>query len=155
MKAEWNRADEPRGATMRKDTCVAGIPVLRLCRMSLTALLVVAAFLLGGGAAAPGAAKTAFSASSAAKSASTSAVKPGYESEEEKAKREAERGQPRRTARTSVGVPQHTGRPLPPFSAGALTPVATTASGDPAAGSSTKAASRRAGLTVLHCVFRC
>ncbi|MFF8787930.1 hypothetical protein [Streptomyces sp. NPDC015125] len=155
MKAEWDRTDEPRGAMMRKDTCVAGIPVLRLCRMSLTALLVVAAFLLGGAAAAPGAAKTAFTTPSAAKSASTPAVKPGDDSKEEKAKREPERGQPRRTARTSVGVPQHAGRPLPPFSAGAVAPIATTDSGAPAAGSSTKAVSRGAGLTVLHCVFRC
>ncbi|MFG2831427.1 hypothetical protein ACGFWI_28825 [Streptomyces sp. NPDC048434] len=141
---------------MRKDSCVPGITVLRLCRMSLTALLVVLAFLLGGVATAPGAAKAAFTASSAAKSASAPpAAKPGYDTNEEKTKREAERGQPRRTARTSVGVPQHTGRPLPPFSAGAVAPAGTQASGVPSAGSSTKAASRPAGIPVLHCVFRC
>lgn len=141
---------------MRKDTSAAGISVLRLCRMSLTALLVVLAFLLSGAASAPGAAKAAFTTPSAAKSAGAApAVKPGYDGTEEKSKRESERGQPRRTARTSVGVPQHTGRPLPPFGAGTVGLVATAASGAPAAGSSTKAASRPAALSVLHCVFRC
>jgi len=141
---------------MRRDTSAAGISVPRLCRMSMTALLVVLAFLLSGAASAPGAAKAAFTAPSAAKSASAPpAAKCGCDGSEEKSKREAERGQPRRTARTSVGVPQHPGRPLPPFHAGTVAPVAAPASGSPAAGSSTKAASRPAALSVLHCVFRC
>ncbi len=141
---------------MRRDTSATGISVPRLCRMSATALLVVLAFLLSGAASAPGAARAAFTAPSAAKSASAApSAKCGGDGNEEKTKREAERGQPRRTARTSVGVPQHTGRPLPPFSAGAVSPAAAPAAGKPAAGSSTKAASRPAALSVLHCVFRC
>ncbi len=141
---------------MRRDTSATGISVPRLCRMSATALLVVLAFLLSGAASAPGAARAAFTAPSAAKSASAApAATCGCDGNEEKTKREAERGQPRRTARTSVGVPQHSGRPLPPFSAGAVAPTAAPAAGSPAAGSSTKAASRPTALSVLHCVFRC
>ncbi|MGW7574417.1 hypothetical protein [Streptomyces sp. NPDC054765] len=148
--------NEPRGAMMRKDTCVPRIPVLRLCRTSLAALIVTLAFLLGGAATATGAAKAAFSVPSSAKSVSAPpAAKPDNDTSEEKAKREAERGQPRRTARTSVGIPQHTGRPHPPCSGSTTAPDTTAPSRAPAPGSRAKAASRPAALPVLHCVFRC
>ncbi|MER7288889.1 hypothetical protein ABT387_24575, partial [Streptomyces lydicus] len=63
-------------------------------------------------------------------------------------------GQPRGTARTSVGVPRHTGRPLPPHG---VQDAAFPADGPegPAPHRSTRAASRPAALSVLHCVFRC
>ncbi|MGW7022914.1 hypothetical protein ACWGGS_26730 [Streptomyces decoyicus] len=148
--------DDPRGTMMRKDTCIPGIPALRLCRTSLTALMVVLGFLLGGAATASGAAKSAFTAPSPVKSASAPpAAEPDHDGTEKKAKREAERGQPRRTARLTVGIPQHIGRPLPPFGEGVKLPVAAMSSGVPSAGSTTKAASRPAEIPLLHCVFRC
>ncbi|MFI0715888.1 hypothetical protein ACH4SK_35795 [Streptomyces inhibens] len=142
--------NEPRGATMRKDTGIPGIPLPRRFRTLLTALVVVLAFLLGGVGPAAGAAATAF----AAPAAKSAGAKPSSDNNEEKTKREAERGQPRGAARTSAGVPHHPGRPLPPYTNGPPAPHAATASGGPSAGSSTKAA-RPVSLPVLHCVFRC
>ncbi|MGW3013399.1 hypothetical protein ACWC9R_31925 [Streptomyces sp. NPDC001219] len=140
---------------MRKDACIPGTPVRRGLRLPLLALTVILTFLLGSAAAAD-TGRAAFAGPSAAKSASTQpAVKPSYDGGEEKAKRAAERGQPRRTVRTSVGIPHHTGRPLPPFSGGGSPLHAFPAASVPAAGSSTKAASRPLELPVLHCVFRC
>ncbi|MEU9122611.1 hypothetical protein AB0C96_22570 [Streptomyces sp. NPDC048506] len=135
---------------MRKDT---GTAVPRLWRTLLTVLSVVLALLLGGAATAANA-SSALAAPSSTKSAGTPpATKPSYDSKEEKTKREVERGQPRGAART-LRTPRHTGRAQPPYHRHAA-PDATTASGRPAAGSSTKAASRPTQLPVLHCVFRC
>ncbi|MDC7340355.1 hypothetical protein PQR15_32780 [Streptomyces lydicus] len=82
------------------------------------------------------------------------AAKPGNDPDEEKSKREAEHGQPRGTARRSVGVPRHTGRPLPPYDVQGSTFPADGPEG-PTTHRSTRAASRPAALPVLHCVFRC
>ncbi|MFI9358300.1 hypothetical protein ACWGQL_27465 [Streptomyces lydicus] len=139
---------------MRKDIGTAGTALLRRCRVPLLAVGIVLAFLLG--AAATGASATAaFAAPAAAKPAGAPpAAKPGNDPNEEKTKREAERGQLRGTARTSVGVPRHTGRPLPPY---AVQNAAFPADGPegPVTNRSTRAASRPAALPVLHCVFRC
>ncbi|MFE1173905.1 hypothetical protein [Streptomyces sp. NPDC058773] len=147
--------NEPRGATVRKDTCIPGAPVQHGFRTPLLALLVILAFVLGG-ASAPDPDRPANAGRSAVKAVSAQpAVKPSYSTTEEKTKRAAERGQPRRTVRTAVGTPHHTGRPLPPFSGGGPAPHTTPASGGPTAGSSTKAASRPVEIPLLHCVFRC
>ncbi|MGP8303769.1 hypothetical protein ACTPOK_38845 [Streptomyces inhibens] len=146
--------NEPRGATMRKDTGIPGIPLPRRSRTLLTALVVVLAFLLGGMGPAAGAAATAFAAPAAKPAGAPPAAKPSSDNNEEKTKRETERGQPRGAARTSAGAPHHPGRPLPPYTAGPPAPYAATAFGGPSAGGSTKAA-RPASLPILHCVFRC
>ncbi|MEU5475335.1 hypothetical protein [Streptomyces lydicus] len=139
---------------MRKDIGTAGTSLLRRCRVPLLAVGIVLAFLLG--AAATGAsATTAFAAPAAAKPAGAPpAAKPGNDPDEEKSKREAEHGQPRGTARRSVGVPRHTGRPLPPYDVQGSTFPADGPEG-PTTHRSTRAASRPAALPVLHCVFRC
>ncbi|MEW9518044.1 hypothetical protein [Streptomyces tubercidicus] len=132
-----------------------GTPVLRRFRMPLFALMVILAFLLGS-AADPDMDRATFSGPPGTRSASAlPAAKPSYGSAEEKSKRAAERGQPRRTVRTAAGVPHHTGRPLPPLSNGPTVPHTLPASGRPLAGSSTKAASRPVEIPLLHCVFRC
>lgn len=140
---------------MRKDTGIPGIPELRVFRALLTTLVFLLTFLLGGAATAANA-TTALAAHAATKSAGTPpATKPSYDTKEEKTKRESERGQARGTARTSVGVPRHTGgRPQSAYRDGALD-ASTVSDGRPSAGSSTKAASRPVQLPVLHCVFRC
>ncbi|MEU5208455.1 hypothetical protein [Streptomyces sp. NPDC020742] len=139
---------------MRKDLCIAGTPLPRLCRILLPVVGVVLAFLLG--AVASGATATsAFAASAAPKPAGAPpAVKPGDDKNEEKSKREAERGQPRSTARASVDVPRRTGRPLPPYGTHDTIHRSRASEGAPA-GHSSKAASRPERLPVLHCVFRC
>jgi len=131
-----------------------GTTVLRRFRTPLLALMVILTFLLGS-TADPDMDRATFSGAPASNSASAlPAVKPSYDTTEEKSKRAAERGQPRRTVRTAAGVPHHTGRPLPPLS-GITAPHALPASGHPTAGSTTKAASRPAEIPLLHCVFRC
>ncbi|WP_329393426.1 hypothetical protein OHA45_05055 [Streptomyces lydicus] len=139
---------------MRKDIGTAGTSLLRRCRVPLLAVGIVLAFLLG--AAATGASvTTTFAAPAAAKPAGAPpAAKPGNDPNEEKNKREAERGQPRGTARSSVGVPRHAGRPLPPYGVQKASFPADGPEG-PAPHRSTRAASRPAALSVLHCVFRC
>ncbi|MER6310508.1 hypothetical protein ACWCXK_18160 [Streptomyces sp. NPDC001739] len=146
--------DLRRGARMRKDRGTPGIPVRGLLRVPLLAVAVVLAFLLGAAAAGAGATAT-FTAPAAKPAGAPPAVKPGSDSDEEKTKRDAERGAPRGTARSSVGVPRHAGRPLPP--SGPDGPALPSADGShgPAAGTSTRAASRPAPFPVLHCVFRC
>ncbi|WP_433854799.1 hypothetical protein [Streptomyces kronopolitis] len=141
---------------MRKDTgAPRGSPPSRPHRVPL-AVLMILAFLLGALASAPGAAADAPAGAPATRSAGLPpAVKSGYDGSEKKAKREAERGQPRRTARSSVGVPLHTGRQLPPRHGGPVAPCAALASGAAAPGSSAKAAVRSVPLPVLHCVFLC
>ncbi|MGY5127637.1 hypothetical protein [Streptomyces nigrescens] len=141
---------------MRKDTCIPGIPVQRRFRTPLFSLMVILGFLLGGLTAAPHGARAAFATAPAAESVRTTpVVKPTYGSTKEKAKGKAERGQPRRTVRTSVGNPHHIGRPLSPVSGAGVTSDATPTPGDPTPGSTTKAASRPDSIPVLHCVFRC
>ncbi|MFI5520799.1 hypothetical protein [Streptomyces platensis] len=131
-----------------------GTPVPRRFRTPLLAVMVILTFLMGS-AADPDMDRATFSGPPGAKSASAlPAGKPSYDSTEEKTKRAAERGQPRRTVRTAAGVPHHTGRPLPPLS-GVAVPHTLPASGTPKAGSTTKAASRPVELPLLHCVFRC
>ncbi|WP_411138890.1 hypothetical protein [Streptomyces sp. C10] len=137
---------------MRKDTCTPGIPVQRRFRTPLFSLMVILAFLVGGMASAPNAPQATFAAESVR---TTPAVKPAYNSAEEKTKGKAERGQPRRTVRTSVGNPHHIGRPLSPVSGAGVTSDAAPAPADPTPGSTTKAASRPDSIPVLHCVFRC
>ncbi|MFJ4526899.1 MULTISPECIES: hypothetical protein [Streptomyces] len=144
--------NEPRGATMRKDTCTPGIPVQRRFRTPLFSLMVILAFLLGGMTSSPNGPQATFAAESAR---TAPAVKPTYNSAEEKTKGKAERGQPRRTVRTSVGNPHHIGRPLSPVSGAGVASDAAPAPGDPTPGSTTKAASRPDSIPVLHCVFRC
>lgn len=137
---------------MRKDT---GTPPPRPRRIPL-AVLMILAFLLGALASAPGAAADAPAGPLARMSAGIPpAVKPGYDSTQKKTKREAERGQPRRTARTSAGVPHHTGRQLPPWGGGPVAPFTALPSGAAAPGSSAKAAGRSVQLPILHCVFLC
>ncbi|MGX1976052.1 hypothetical protein [Streptomyces kronopolitis] len=147
---------EPRGTMMRKDTgAPRGSPTPRPHRIPLAVLLILA-FLLGALASAPGAAAHAPTGSPATTAAGLPpAVKSGYDGSEKKAKREAERGQPRRTARTSFGVPHHTGRQLPPWRGGPVAPFTTLTSGAAVPGSSAKAAGRSVQLPVLHCVFLC
>ncbi|MFD5394744.1 hypothetical protein ACFWJW_11020 [Streptomyces sp. NPDC127097] len=131
-----------------------GTPVPRRFRAPLLAVMVILTFLLGS-AADPDMDRATFSGPPGTKSASAlPAAKPSYDSTEEKTKRAAERGQPRRTVRTAVGVPHHTGRPLPPLYSAAA-PDTVPASGAPKAGSTTKAASRPVEIPLLHCVFRC
>ncbi|QIK10293.1 hypothetical protein SLV14_007127 [Streptomyces sp. Je 1-4] len=137
---------------MRKDTCTPGIPVQRRFRTPLFSLMVILAFLVGGMTSAPNRPQATFAAESVR---STPAVKPTYSSAEEKTKGKVERGQPRRTVRTSVGNPHHIGRPLSPVSGAGVTSDAAPAPGDPTPGSTTKAASRPDSIPVLHCVFRC
>ncbi|MEU8785087.1 hypothetical protein [Streptomyces sp. NPDC048637] len=124
--------------------------------MPLFSLMVILAFLLGGMKATPDGARATFATAPAAESVhSTPAVKPSYGSTKEKSKGKAERGQPRRTVRTSVGNPHHSGRPLSTLSGTGLVSATTPVSGDPTPGSTTKAASRPDSIPVLHCVFRC
>ncbi|MFI0908273.1 hypothetical protein ACH4TE_32880 [Streptomyces sioyaensis] len=148
---------EPWGTMMRKDTGIPGsAPALRPRRLPLTALMVILTFLLGTLAAAPGAAAHAPAGPVATTSAAAQpAVKPGYGHTQKKTKYETERGQPRRTARASAGVPHHTGRQLPPGQGGPMAPPLDLPSGTAAAGNSTKAAGRTVQLPVLHCAFLC
>ncbi|MCF3142631.1 hypothetical protein [Streptomyces platensis] len=130
-----------------------GATVLRRFRTPLLALMVILTFLLGS-TADPDMDRATFSGVPVSKSASAlPAVKPSYDTTEEKSKRAAERGQPRRV-RTATGVPHHTGRPLPPLS-GIAAPHTLPASGHPTAGSTTKAAPKPVEIPLLHCVFRC
>ncbi|MFI9257546.1 hypothetical protein ACIGT4_07450 [Streptomyces sioyaensis] len=148
---------EPRGTMMRKDTGISGgAPSLRPRRLPLTALMVILTFLLGTLAMAPGAVAHEPAGPFATTSAGARpALKPGYGHTEKKTKYETERGQPRRTARASAGVPHHTGRQLPPREGGPMAPPLPLPSGTAAAGNSTKAAGRTVQLPVLHCAFLC
>lgn len=140
---------------MRKDTgAPRGSPPSRPHRIPL-AVLMILTFLLGALASAPSARADAPAGPAKASAGLPPAVKSGCDGSEKKAKREAERGQPRRTARTSVGVPHHTGRQLPPWRGGPVAPFTALTSGAAASGSSAKAAARSAQLPVLHCVFLC
>ncbi|MGW1376810.1 hypothetical protein ACWD6P_21415 [Streptomyces sp. NPDC002446] len=132
----------------RKGTGISRTPALRAWRLALAALAAILAFLLGG-------ASTAASASAlATQSAGTkSSVKPAGDTNEEKTKRENDRGKARGSAYTTLGAPRHGGRPLP---YGNVDRLRHGSECDPApAHSSTKAAPRPERLPVLHCVFRC
>ncbi|WP_407554538.1 hypothetical protein QOM21_32280 [Streptomyces sp. Pv4-95] len=140
---------------MRKDNGAPGIPVIRLCRIPLTALLVILTFLLGSAATAPAAAAPAVPAGAALKpSGAAQAPDESSDSSEDSVDREAERGQPRRVARNSVGIPQHTGRLLPPCRTDPTSVPAPAAGRPPVDGWDTSAL-RPLELPVLHCVFRC
>lgn len=78
---------------MRKDRGTPGIPVRGLFRVPLLAVAVVLAFLLGAAAAGAGATAT-FAAPAARPAGAPPAVKPGSDSDEEKTKRDVERGAP-------------------------------------------------------------
>ncbi|MFI9048590.1 hypothetical protein [Streptomyces sp. NPDC053427] len=136
---------------------VPGISLRRLCRIPLALVVAVLACVLAGATAAPETPTPALPAALALKSAGAAPVVGDSEDGSgDCAEPEGERGQPRRAARTSVGVPQRTGRPLPPCrtdptSAPAVAPGAPQGRGPaPAA-----AASRPSELPVLHCIFRC
>ncbi|MFH8570148.1 hypothetical protein [Streptomyces sp. NPDC017993] len=139
---------------MRKDSGAPGIPVIRLCRIPLTALLVILAFLLGSATTAPAATTPAVPAGAALKPSGAAPAVDQYDSGEDSAEREAERGQPRRVARNPVGIPQHTGRLLPPCRTDATSVSAPVAGCPPVDGWDTSAF-RPFELPVLHCVFRC
>ncbi|MFF2807422.1 hypothetical protein ACFVT2_09580 [Streptomyces sp. NPDC058000] len=138
---------------MRKDTGIPGarprIPTL--CRLPLTALVVVLTFLLG--AAAPACAvKSARPAASASKTAGAPAAANSSSEEEKHPKRETERSRPRRLTPATEGVPP-TRRPLPPHLSGATGDDE--APGRVSATDGAPEAPRPAQLPVLHCVFRC
>ncbi|MFJ8675239.1 hypothetical protein [Streptomyces sp. NPDC093589] len=144
---------------MRKDDGAPGISLIRLFRVPLTALAVILAFLLGGASTLPDAAAAA--AQSSPGSAALRPVGPSpavnatYKKTKDTSEREAERGQHRRTSRTTVGVPQHPGRLLPPCRSDVTTPMPAALPGAYSAGESTTSVARPERIPLLHCVFRC
>ncbi|MEU9117671.1 hypothetical protein AB0D04_39555 [Streptomyces sp. NPDC048483] len=151
---------------MRKGTGIAsttgiavvpGISLRRLCRLPLTLLMAVFACVLAAAAATPESSTPALPAAVALKSTgSVPVVDATGDGDGDCTELEAERGQPRRVTRTSAGIPQCTGRPLPPCRTDP-TSAPVVASGPPAGRCSTPAAaaSRPSQLPVLHCAFRC
>ncbi|MFF4947800.1 hypothetical protein ACWC2K_37835 [Streptomyces chattanoogensis] len=129
----------------------------RLCRIPLTLVIAVLACVLAGVAAAPDVPTPALSAAVALKSdGSAPAVCSDHDGSEGGSELDAGRGQVRRAVRSSVGIPQLTGRPLPPCRTDPTSAPAL-ASGPPADWGPTRAAAeaRPLQLPVLHSVFRC
>ncbi|AJT68950.3 hypothetical protein T261_7352 [Streptomyces lydicus] len=147
-------------STTAGTTGVADTPggaLRRLCRIPLTLVIAVLACVLAGVTVAPDVPTPVFPAAVALKSdGSTAAVCSDHDGSEGGSELDAGRGQVRRAVRSSVGIPQLTGRPLPPCRTDPTSAPAP-ASGPPDGWSPTRAAaaSRSLQLPVLHSVFRC
>ncbi|ARF54005.1 hypothetical protein B1H19_07220 [Streptomyces gilvosporeus] len=129
----------------------------RMSRVPLAAFVAALAFVLAGTATAPAMAVPAPPAAVGAESAKAAAV---ADSDEDTGGDcdgiEDEHGGPWRAARTAVGVPQHSGRPLPPCRTDP-TSAPTVVTGPAPDGGTARAAASSGPLElpVLHCVFRC
>ncbi|MFJ9413442.1 hypothetical protein ACIRPT_04675 [Streptomyces sp. NPDC101227] len=136
---------------------VPGIRLRRLCRIPLAIVVAVLACVLAAATAAPDTPTLALPATLALKSAGSAPVIGDVDDRSgECAESGGERGRSRRAARTSAGIPQHTGRPLPPCRTDPTSAPAV-ASGPPQGRGPTPAAahSRPRQLPVLHCISRC
>ncbi|KIZ16281.1 hypothetical protein [Streptomyces natalensis] len=129
----------------------------RMSRVPLAAFVAALAFILAGAATAPALAAPAPPAAMGAESAKAAPVADSdADTGGDCDGMEDERGGPWRAARTAVGVPQHSGRPLPPCRTDPTSAPAVVTG--PVPDGRTARAAASAGpleLPVLHCVFRC